>query len=83
MVPYLDAQPCVSQPATPLNGVGLIYKQAPGFGGYVTPLIYISDPFDRNFEEGIKKLKNPLYEEFSFPAMYYTDRDIQRTSRKV
>ncbi|CRL01972.1 CLUMA_CG015288, isoform A [Clunio marinus] len=42
-VPFLDSQDVTSSPATPLQGVGLLYKGQRGFGGFITPKIETID----------------------------------------
>lgn len=39
VIPYFDAQEVVSDPPTPLGGLGLFLKGAEGFEGFVAPRI--------------------------------------------
>ncbi|XP_034949535.1 uncharacterized protein [Chelonus insularis] len=43
VVPFLDAQPVYTDPGFPLRGIGLFYKGAPGYGGYIAPKILTLD----------------------------------------
>lgn len=40
VIPLFDAQPVTMKTAMPLNGIGLYYKGARGYGGYVAPRIF-------------------------------------------
>lgn len=45
-VPLFDALEASMKPAMPLNGIGLYYKTAPSFGGYIAPRLF-TDSMDK------------------------------------
>ncbi|XP_060645335.1 uncharacterized protein LOC132784006 [Drosophila nasuta] len=45
-IPFLDMQDVASNPPAPLFGIGLYYKNSPGYGGFVAPRIISYDIAD-------------------------------------
>lgn len=46
IVPYLDVQEVVTNPPTPLSGIGLYHKAATGTGGFIAPLVTTYDKYN-------------------------------------
>lgn len=45
VVPYIDVQTVSTNPATPLQGIGIYYKGTKGFGGFVGLKLLTADIF--------------------------------------
>ncbi|CAG5074258.1 Protein of unknown function [Cotesia congregata] len=41
MIPFLDFQEVVTEPASPISGAGIYYKSRRGFGGFIAPKIIV------------------------------------------
>ncbi|KAH8414601.1 hypothetical protein KR215_009920 [Drosophila sulfurigaster] len=42
-IPFIDIQDVVSYPPVPLTGLGIYYKNSPGYGGFIAPKIFSYD----------------------------------------
>lgn len=43
IVPFIDTQPVEARVLKPLIGAGIYYKNAPGYGGFIGPLILLHE----------------------------------------
>lgn len=79
-VPYLDIQPVVTSPPSPIQGIGVYYKGHKGYGGFIGLKLLTVDVSDKLNLDTVDRLSNNVDDVLN--QMEYEELNIQLKEEK-